>query len=287
MKKILITGASGFVGNNLINSIDKKKYDVYKFESSSNDLNDIKNWEIIPNCDYVVHLAAKTFVPESWENPSLFIKNNLTTTLNALEYCRIHKSKLILLSSYMYGEPQVKPTPESHELKVKNPYALSKFLSEYTSNFYNNFLEVDLIILRVFNIFGPQQPQHFLISKIISQIYKEKKINVKSLLPKRDYLYVDDLSLAIIKSIEYDGEHKIFNIGMGKSYSVKEIIDIIQRNLKINFDITCELKSRREEINETLADIKLAKTELNWKPNYSFEDGIKLLLSKSTKSEFI
>ena len=68
------------------------------------DLNDIKNWEIIPN-DYVVHLA-ETFVPESWENPSLFIKNNISTTLNALEYCRTHNSKLILLSSYMYGEPR-------------------------------------------------------------------------------------------------------------------------------------------------------------------------------------
>ena len=65
MKKILITGASGFIGNNLVKKIDKKKYDVFKIESSLHDLNDIKNWEIIPNCDYVVHLAAKTFVPET------------------------------------------------------------------------------------------------------------------------------------------------------------------------------------------------------------------------------
>ena len=101
---------------------------------------------------------------------------------------------------------------------------------EYTSNFYNNFFEVDLIILRVFNIFD-QTTTILFNFKIISQIFTEKN-KCKSLLPKRDYLYVDDLSLATIKSTEYRVNTKFLILEWGKG-SVKEIIDIIQRNLKL------------------------------------------------------
>ncbi len=280
MKKILITGSNGFIGKNLIKKINNNEYKVYKIDSKNTDLTNNENWLNLPKCNILIHLAAKTFVPKSWKEPDQFITNNLISTTNALEYCRKNNSKLILLSSYMYGEPKTIPTPEKHMIQINNPYSLSKYLSEYTAKFYSDFLEVNLVILRVFNVFGPFQPSNFLISQIMQQIISNKEIEVKSLLPKRDYLYVDDLISAIIKSIKYDGKHNIFNIGMGKSYSVSEVIKIMQEVLESNLIVKTKKESRKMEIMETVADINLAKKELGWEPNYSFKEGIKLLVKK-------
>tara|TARA_Y100001968_G_scaffold23931_1_gene18774 strand:+ start:1317 stop:2165 length:849 start_codon:yes stop_codon:yes gene_type:complete len=279
MKRILITGSNGFVGKNLLKAINKNIYDVHSLDSTSGDLSKSDTWLDLKPCDYLVHLAAKTFVPKSWEEPEVFIRNNILSTTNALEFCRRNKTKLILLSSYMYGNPKTLPTPETHPLSANNPYGLSKLLSENISHFYNNCMGTNVIILRVFNLYGPGQPEHFLISQIISQLLNENKITVQSLIPKRDYLYIDDLSDAIIKALTYKGHQKIFNIGQGESHSVKEIIDIIKKAMNSNAIVINKNKSRKMEILETVADIKLAKLELKWEPRFNFEEGMQELLN--------
>tara|TARA_Y100001978_G_C23701259_1_gene441076 strand:+ start:4008 stop:4856 length:849 start_codon:yes stop_codon:yes gene_type:complete len=280
MKKILITGANGFVGKNLINKINNKEYKVFKISSKEGDLSNPIAWERLEPCNYLIHLAAKTFVPSSWNQPFEFIKNNILSTTNALDYCKKNNTKLILLSSYMYGNPTVLPTPEDHKICANNPYGLSKLISEEISNFYFKSMQTESIILRVFNLFGPKQPSNFLISQIISQIKNENKITVSSLTPKRDYLYIDDLNHAIIKSLKYTGKHRVFNIGMGISYSVEEIITIIKKSLNSKAIIENKNISRKMEIIETVANIKLAQKELKWMPKYSFEEGINELLKK-------
>ena len=280
MKRILITGCSGFVGKNLLKKINYEEYEVQKIDSTFGDLSNPETWNNFKSCEYLIHLAAKTFVPDSWEKPFEFIKNNLLSTANALEFCSKNNTKLILLSSYMYGDPIKLPTPETHKLSANNPYGLSKLLSEEICRFYYDCMKTEVIILRVFNLFGPDQPENFLISKIISQIKNYNKVVVSSLSPKRDYLYIDDLISAIIKSLSYSGKHRVFNIGMGISYSVKEIIEIIKKNLNSDAKIENKNVIRRKEIMETIADIQLAKVELNWSPSISFEEGIKLLINQ-------
>jgi len=180
----------------------------------------------------------------------------------------------------MYGNPKVLPTPETHRISVNNPYGLSKLIAEEICNFYYKCMNTNSIILRVFNLFGPYQPQNFLISQIINQIKDKNKISVSNLSTKRDYLYIDDLSSAIIKSLNYEGQHRIFNIGMGVSYSVEDIIKILQKSFNSNLTIENKNIPRKMEILETIADITLAKEELQWYPKYNFAEGIEALMNE-------
>ncbi len=275
MKKILITGSGGFVGKNLIRFLKDYSFQIIETKDKSFDLKLNESWEQIEKCDYLIHLAGKSFVPNSWEEPAKFIENNILLITNALEYCKVNKTKLIFLSSYLYGNCKKLPIKENSPIEATNPYALSKLLSEKLCYFYKNNFQVNNIILRVFNLYGPGQPKDYLLSKITNQVKNENIIKVDSLSPKRDYVYIDDLCSAIVKAINYKGDENIFNIGSGKSYSVKEIIDFIQNIYGTSFDIKEKEIIRKNEILNTIADINLAKKELGWFPIYDLKEGLK------------
>ena len=274
MKKVLITGSEGFVGKNLIRYLKDYSY-VLKTNDQANDLKLSESWKQFEKCDCLIHLAGKSFVPKSWEEPGKFIENNILLITNALEYCRINKTKLIFLSSYLYGNCKSLPIKEDSPIEANNPYALTKLLSEKLCHFYKENFQLNHLILRVFNLYGPGQPNNFLLSKIINQTKYEKFIQLESLKPKRDYVFIDDLCSAIVKSINYEGHENIFNIGSGKSYSVKEVIDIVQSIYGTSLDVLEKKISRKNEIFNTLADINLAKKELGWAPIYSIKEGLK------------
>ena len=275
MKKILITGSEGFVGKNLIRYLKNYSFQIIETKDKSFDLKLNESWKQIEKCDYLIHLAGKSFVPKSWEEPARFIENNILLITNALEYCRVNKTKLIFLSSYLYGNCKKMPIKENAPIEATNPYALSKLLSEKLCYFYKNNFQVNNIILRVFNLYGPGQPKEYLLSKITNQVRYENLIKVDDLSPKRDYVYIDDLCSAIVKAINYKGKEHIFNIGSGKSYSVKEVIDFIQNIYGTSFNIKEKKLIRKNEILNTIADINLAKKELEWFPIYELKEGLK------------
>ena len=275
MKKILITGSKGFVGKNLIRYLKNYSFQIIETKDKSFDLKLNESWKQIEKCDYLIHLAGKSFVPKSWEEPARFIENNILLITNALEYCRVNKTKLIFLSSYLYGNCKKMPIKENAPIEATNPYALSKLLSEKLCYFYKNNFQVNNIILRVFNLYGPGQPKEYLLSKITNQVRYENLIKVDDLSPKRDYVYIDDLCSAIVKAINYKGNEHIFNIGSGKSYSVKEVIDFIQNIYGTSLNIKEKKLIRKNEILNTIADINLAKKELEWSPIYELKEGLK------------
>ena len=275
MKKILITGSEGFVGKNLIRYLKNYSFQIIETKDKSFDLKLNESWKQIEKCDYLIHLAGKSFVPKSWEEPARFIENNILLITNALEYCRVNKTKLIFLSSYLYGNCKKMPIKENAPIEATNPYALSKLLSEKLCYFYKNNFQVNNIILRVFNLYGPGQPKEYLLSRITNQVRNEKIIKVDNLSPKRDYVYIDDLCSAIVKAINYKGNEHIFNIGSGKSYSVKEVIEFIQNIYGTSLNIKEKKLIRKNEILNTIADINLAKKELEWFPIYDLKEGLK------------
>ena len=275
MKKILITGSEGFVGKNLIRYLKNYSFQIVETKDTSFDLKLNESWKQIEKCDYLIHLAGKSFVPKSWEEPARFIENNILLITNALEYCRVNKTKLIFLSSYLYGNCKKIPIKENAPIEATNPYALSKLLSEKLCYFYKNNFQVNNIILRVFNLYGPGQPKEYLLSKITNQVRYENIIKVDDLSPKRDYVYIDDLCSAIVKAINYKGNEHIFNIGSGKSYSVKEVIEFIQNIYGTSLNIDEKKLIRKNEILNTIADINLAKKELQWSPIYELKEGLK------------
>lgn len=281
MSKILLTGSTGFVGKNLLPKLINLGYDVIQLSSKDGDIAKEETWINLPQTEIVIHLASKTSVPESWTTSYDYINCNLMGTVNALNYCKQHNSKLIFISSYLYGNPDQLPINENALLKPTNPYALSKLLSEQACEYYSKSENIKTVILRPFNIFGPGQSDNYLIQFIISQLETSNIIKVKDLIPKRDYIYIDDFTDAILKSLTLNSNFNIFNIGSGQSYSVKEVIDIIQKLLKTDASVESENERRKNEIMDTIADISMANQILNWSPKISFIEGIQNILNKN------
>lgn len=275
MSKLLITGFNGFIGKHLIANLSKTEHSITNSDMFSRfDITESTQWESIPNVDCVIHLAGKSFVPDSWNNPSEFIQANFQGVINALEYCRKNKALLVFLSSYLYGDPPVIPTPEISPLVVTNPYAFSKSVSEDVCRFYAEKLNTRVVVLRVFNVYGPGQSDNFLIPTILRQMKNNSTILLKDTEPKRDYVYVKDVVNAISKSINYTDEFGIFNIGSGRSYSVVELVDTIMDIKGEYYNVKSLNERRKGEIMDTIADISQAKIKLNWQPLWGIHEGL-------------
>ena len=272
---LLLLGSKSFIGMNFY-KLYKEKIKIYNSPRKKNLINK-KNWYKMPKADTVLCLASKTFVPDSWINSDEFIKNNTQITLNALEYCRKNKSKLIFLSSYMYGDAKNIPTNEKNKINISNPYILSKKICEDLCRFYSKFFNVKVLIIRPFNIYGPNQTEKFLLPRIISQI-KSGKVIVNDTRPKRDFLYIDDFCDFIYKSLKFTRNISILNLGSGKSYSVKDTVQILKKLLKSDLKIINKNIKRKNEILNTVASIDKAKKQFNWKPKTTFEIGLKKIL---------
>lgn len=275
MNKILVTGATGFIGKHLVLKLRNEGNEVIGINSTNGDIAEEATWLNLPSAEVVIHLAASTFVPASWENPETFLKTNLLGTISALNYCKRYGARMVFLSSYLYGNPDKLPISETAELRPNNPYALSKKMAEDACEFYSKYHGINITILRPFNVYGPGQTGNFLIPSIIKQIISGISIYVKDLDPKRDYIYIDDLINAIIKASKLQDRFNVFNIGTGKSYSVAELIELIQRILCKNLPIHSSNERRPEEIMDTVADISKAVNFLNWQPQWTLEEGIR------------
>jgi len=274
MNNLLVTGSSGFIAKNLLPKLSEEQYEVTKINSKSGDICDEDIWTNIPKNDTVIHLAGATYVPHSWNNPSLFFKTNLLGTICALKYCKEHSAHLVFLSSYLYGNPTKLPINENSKLYANNPYALSKKMAEEACQFFAESHQINVTVLRLFNVYGPEQSSNFIIPTIINQIESDGIVKVEDLEPKRDFVYIKDVVRAIIKSIKYKNNFTAINIGSGKSHSVEELINTIQGIKKTKCLVKSSGNRRKDEIMDTVADIKMAKELLKWEPRYSLQDGL-------------
>lgn len=281
MSKVLVTGASGFIGKHLVPKLSSCQHDIIEVSSSAGDIADKDTWSHFEPAEVLVHLAGSTFVPDSWKDPHGFLETNFIGTVCALDYCRQHNTRLVYLSSYLYGNPGKLPIPESAQLVANNPYALSKKLAEEVCKFYADIFGVKSTIFRPFNVYGPGQSAQFLIPSLIDQVIAGNGISVKDLEPRRDYIYIDDLVDAILKAVDTPLDFEIFNIGMGVSYSVAELIDIIQNIKGRDLLVRSASERRPEEIMDTQADIAKALEILGWSPKYSLRSGLEKMFGYS------
>jgi len=277
MSSILLTGANGFVGKHLAPALRLMGHEVFEANSRSGDIEEESTWSKFPAADVVINLAGKTFVPDSWADPKSFIKCNLLGTIEALNYCKRHNARMIFLSSYLYGNPKSLPIPENATLIATNPYALSKKLAEEACQFYSDSFGIDVTILRPFNVYGPDQSSIFLIPSIIRQVLAGTEIKVQDLEPRRDYIFISDLVDAIIKAVRPLKGVNIFNIGTSKSYSVAEVIQVIQNIYKTDLLIVSHSERRTNEIMNTVADISYASKKLGWQPKIDLETGLQII----------
>jgi UDP-glucose 4-epimerase len=287
-KRVLVTGSSGFIGKYLVDELKRQDADVLTLAEHDGRRIDIRDQQRVKgitneirNIDIVYHLAAITSVPFSFENPGETYEVNVLGTLNILELCRLcNAESIVFASSYVYGQPQYMPIDEEHPLQPTNPYARSKILGEELCRAYNTDFGLKCIILRPFNIYGVGQNKNFLIPSIIAQL-RYGKIELKDPDPKRDFIYISDVIDAYIKAGEFNGDFDVFNIGYGKSYSVKEItgkiVQLYGKDVKINY----KNERRKNEIMDTVADIRKAKEKLGWEPSVDIDAGLKSMLAQT------
>lgn len=277
--RIAVTGSGGFIGSHLVPKLKASGHEVV--ESSRDQGCDLNNWDSVKDiqkCDVLIHLAAKTFVPDSFNNPREFYQTNTNLTLNALELARNWKSKVIYMSSYFYGAPQYIPVDEKHPLNPHNPYAQTKYMSEELCKAYSRDFDVPVIAFRLFNVYGPGQKGSFLIPEILEKIKKGVKITLKDPRPKRDYIHVNDVISAIEAALSYNHSgFEVLNLGTGKSVSVEELVSTIQQCSAQKFEVEYTHEYRKGEVLDSVASVQAAKEILNWNPLVDLTEGIKTL----------
>ncbi|MBW0434144.1 NAD(P)-dependent oxidoreductase [Leptospira yasudae] len=281
MIDVLVSGSSGFIGKALVKKLRDQGLDVFELNRTFGEVELPNTWSKLPKVQALVHLANRTFVPDSWKDTYSFINTNVLGTQNALDFALKNEAKFIYISAYLYGKPSVLPISESHPILPNNPYALSKSLAEQLCEFYSKFKGMNVSILRLFNVYGPGQKENFLIPSIIEQVKKKTNVAVLDLKPKRDYVYLDDVLDSIQLSLSSKDGLNIYNIGSGISYSVGEVITIIQEIAGTNLPVLSGFQERKEEILDVVADITKAKRDLNWSPKWSFQSGIEQILNSS------
>lgn len=286
--KIVISGSEGFIGKKLKTAFQKNCTDKIDYLDIVNghDLCDPETIMNIGPFDIFIHLAAISYVPDSFKNPKYFYDVNINSTLNVLELCREYKAKIIYISSYVYGEPEYLPIDENHPLKAFNPYAQTKIIGEMLCEGYYRDFGVGCTILRPFNIYGEGQNESFFLPSIVSQVKSgKKKIRLMDPNPRRDFIHVDDVVNAIklcsTKIKEDTNKLQYYNVASGKSYSALELTEIIKKVgvgfHKIKFEFANEV--RKNEVNETIGSYEKLKKEIGWEPLVSIEDGLKKWLS--------
>jgi GDP-4-dehydro-6-deoxy-D-mannose reductase len=286
MSTMLVTGSRGFLGRSLCERVRAQGHKVLELDAEQGDVADKDALAPYNNeqIDHVFHLAAKTYVPDSWQRPYDFFRTNIMGTENVLELCKTSKASLTYVSAYLYGQPDALPIDENHPVRPNNPYAQSKHLAEQLCDFYANYYAVRTTVIRPFNIFGPGQSKNFLIPHIVEQALHKDVIKVKDLYPRRDYLYIDDLIDALMLSTKSAAAGCLkYNIGSGYSLSVKEIIDIIQEAIQTNKPVESEAIVRPNEISDVVADIARARERLHWFPRHTFREGILKLVQQEAE----
>jgi nucleoside-diphosphate-sugar epimerase len=283
MKNILITGNKGFIGRHLEKKLTLAGFCVYGIDLPEADITAetaFLHFKKIP-FERIFHLAGNTYIPDSWIDPGRFYHNNITGTLRVLQFCKETSTALTFVSCYLYGRPQYLPVDEKHPVQPLNPYHHSKYLAEQMCLFYHEHFSFPVVIIRPFNIYGPGQRKDFLIPTIMRQLLNPalQRIEINDLNPKRDFLYVDDFIEALIETLSISND--LYNIGSGKSLSVKELITIVSKTIGKDKPIKEKGETRKDEIEDVVADISRICSATQWKPVISIKEGISLLYKKT------
>ncbi len=303
-KRILVTGAGGFIGSHLTELLVELGADVTAFirynsrnywgwlEHSKylNDIRvmagDIRDYDSVKSAtkgaDVVFHLAALIGIPYSYESPVAYLKTNNEGTYNVLQAAReLAVEKLVSTStSEVYGTAQFVPISEEHPVNPQSPYAASKAGADFLAlSFYRSF-NLPVVVIRPFNTFGPRQSARAIIPTIIAQIAAGRsKIKLGSLTPTRDLTYVKDTTYGFVRVAESDQSiGETINIGSNFEISIGDLVKLIARLMGIDIEIEITQERQRpdkSEVERLRADTQKAKEILTWVPTVSLEEGLK------------
>lgn len=279
MKTALITGSNGFVGRHLTKALKAQKIKVISFSRSSNrHITRVKDFADLPKVDVVFHLAAVSGYKDCNENTKLAYEVNVLGTVNVLEYCRRVKAKLIFPSTYVYDTPYEAYKKESDPAKPMTHYSFSKWLGEELCRFYSLVFNVNTLILRTANVYGPDQSGIYLIPIIASHLKAKKILHLTKPDIERCFIYIDDLIDAYIKLAQAStlpGE--VFNVSSDKATSIAALLTTVEKVTNKTIDVVYSGFGRANEINLNRLDNAKVKQTINWQPKITLEEGLKKL----------
>lgn len=279
MFDVVVTGAGGFIGQALSRRLRADGCEVLAVTRVEGDVADATFWAKLPQARALVHLAGRTYVPDSWKYPSQFFAANIIGTQNGLDWCRRHGARMVLASAYVYGIPVRLPIREADAVNPNNPYAFSKRVAEQCCEFAARHFGVDATVLRIFNVFGRGQRDEFLIPTLINQL-SAKEIRVMDLVPRRDYIYLSDVVDAFVRALNAPKGVNILNIGSGRSHSVADIIATLQEVAGTSLPVVSAEEFRNQEIFDVRADVGLAAQVLGWVPSFDLATGLHHMLKE-------
>ena len=305
-KKILVTGADGFIGSHLVEELVRQGMEVRAFvfynsfnswgwldespeelktkiEIFSGDIRDPHGVEqAMQGCNVVMHLASLIGIPYSYHSPDSYVDTNIKGTLNILQAARkLELEKIVCTStSEVYGTARYVPIDEGHPLQGQSPYSATKIAADQIAmSFYCSFGS-PVALIRPFNTYGPRQSLRAVVPTIITQLAKSQAIiNLGSLHPTRDFSLVKDIVNGFIAIAESDASiGEAINVGSGFEISIKElgetIGDLMGSKIKFNTE-EIRLRPGKSEVERLLADNSKANQIINWVPKYAGKEGLK------------
>lgn len=305
-KKVLVTGADGFIGSHLTEALVRRGCSVRAFvyynsfnswgwldqsakeiqESLEIHMGDIRDpYRVnaaMKGCAAVFHLAALVAIPFSYHSPDAYIDTNVKGTLHVLQAARELETERVIQTSTseVYGTAEYVPIPETHPLRAQSPYAASKIAADQLALSYHRSFSTPVSIIRPFNTYGPRQSNRAVIPTIINQIAQgERLIRLGSITPTRDFNFVNDTVRGFWEVAGCDeavGEE--VNIGSNFEVSIGETVEMIAHLMNADVDIETvkeRLRPQKSEVQRLYADITKAKRLFGWEPEFGGKEGFR------------
>ena len=300
MMNVLVTGAAGFIGSHLVDSILQDGHNVIGLDRFSKGKRqhqggnknlkklklihlDVANKQEVKvsyfkNIDWVFHLAGLSNIVPSIESPLLYHQVNVSGTVHVLEASRTAGVKRFIYaaSGSCYGIPDVYPTPETAPIRLEYPYALTKYLGEVYTLHWGQVYKLPVLSLRLFNVYGPRVRTYGTYGPVIS-IFMAQKLKgapytvVGNGTQTRDFTYISDVVDAFKIAAKSNIEGDYFNVGSGHTYSINRLVELLEGEV-------VHIPKRPGEPDCTYADITKIKRVLGWKSKVTLEQGIKKVL---------
>ena len=314
LMKILVTGADGFIGSHVVETLVRDGYDVRafvyynsfnswgwldqaaedvqgKFEVVAGDIRDPHMVEAaVKGCDAVLHLAALIAIPFSYQAPQSYIETNVNGTLNVLQAAARHNVNRIVCTSTseVYGSAQFVPITEQHPLCAQSPYAATKTGADQLALSFHQSFDLPVAVLRPFNTYGPRQSARAVIPTIIGQIAAgATQIKLGALTPTRDFTFVGDTARGFAQCMVCDAAiGQVTNIGSNFEISIADTAALIGEVMEAKVEIVADPKRMRPESSEVdrlFAGTEAAQKLFNWSPEHGGRKGFARGLSETAQ----
>ena len=301
-RKVLVTGAAGFIGSHLTEALVRRGADVRAFvrytsagswgwldDSELKDqmevfAGDVRDPETLiapmAGAEVVLHLAALIAIPYSYVTPLAYVRTNVEGTTNVLEAARAAGVQRVVhtSTSEVYGTAQTVPIAETHPLVGQSPYSASKIGADKIAESFHNAFELPVVVLRPFNTFGPRQSARAVIPTIITQLLAGRSVQLGALTPTRDLTFAADTAAGFIAAAEApDAPGRTVNLGVGREISIGDLAERIHRLMGRPYDVGHDAQRDRPVASEgerLLSDNRLAMELLGWEPTHTLDDGL-------------